>query len=40
VADDNLARLVINLYETESLCLVEAEKELDEPHIICSLGLV
>jgi superfamily II DNA or RNA helicase len=40
VADDNLARLVINLYETESLCLVEAEKELDEPQIICSMGLV
>lgn len=40
VSDDNLAQLVVNLYENESLCLVEAEKELEEPQIICSLGLV
>ena len=40
VADDNLAELVINLYEHESLCLVQEEKELGEPQIICSMGLV
>lgn len=40
ITDDNLAKLVVNLYENESLCLIEEEKELGEPQIICSMGLV
>lgn len=40
ISDDELARLVVNLHENESLCLVQEEKALGEPQIICSLGLV
>ncbi len=40
IGNDELARLVINLYENDNLCLVQEEKELGEPQIICSMGLV
>lgn len=40
INDDELAKLIINLYDNDSLCLVQEEKELGEPQIICSLGLV
>jgi hypothetical protein len=40
IGDDDLAKLVVNLYENDVLCLVQEEKALGEPHIICSLGLV
>ncbi len=39
ISDEELAQIVINLYENESLCLVQETKELGEPQIICSLGL-
>ncbi len=40
INNDELARLVINLYENDNLCLVQEEKQLGEPQIICSMGLV
>ncbi len=40
VSDENLAELVVTLYEEGRLCLVQEEKEETEPQIICSLGLV
>ncbi|MBX3059341.1 MAG: NgoFVII family restriction endonuclease [Anaerolineae bacterium] len=39
VRDEHLAELVVNLYEEDKLCLVQAETESQEPRIICSLGL-
>lgn len=39
VRDEQLAELVVTLYEEDSLCLVQGEQEDQEPHIICSLGL-
>jgi hypothetical protein len=40
ISDEDLAQLVVNLHENESLCLVQEEKKLGEPQIICSMGLV
>ncbi|RME09643.1 MAG: NgoFVII family restriction endonuclease [Bacteroidetes bacterium] len=40
VRDDQLAELVINLYEEDKLCLVTEEAAAQEPRIICSLGLL
>jgi hypothetical protein len=40
IGDDDLAQLVVNLYENEALCLVQEERELGEQQIICSMGLV
>lgn len=40
INDADLAHLVVNLYENEALCLVQEEKTLSEPQIICSMGLV
>ncbi len=40
IADEQLAQLVKELYENDSLCLVQQEKELGEPQIICSMGLI
>lgn len=40
VQDEQLAELVVNLYEEDKLCLVQEAKETHEPRIICSLGLV
>lgn len=39
VRDEHLEELVVNLYEEDKLCLVQAEAESQEPRIICSLGL-
>ena len=38
--DEQLAELVVNLYEEDKLYLVQEEQETREPRIICSLGLV
>ena len=41
INDDNLISLVISLYETDRLCIVEDENSTNnEPQIICSLGIV
>lgn len=37
--DDQLAQVVVTLYEEDKLCLVQDAQETDEPRIICSLGL-
>ena len=39
VSNADLAALVINLWETERLCIVEQERQTREPQIVCSLGL-
>jgi hypothetical protein len=39
VSDDDLAELVINLRKDARLCRVSEEVEIDEPQVICSLGL-
>lgn len=39
ISDENLAQLVIALRDEGRLCLVHEEEELQEPRIICSLGL-
>ena len=40
IQDEQLAELVVNLYEDDRLCLVQEAQETQEPRIICSLGLV
>jgi len=40
ISDEDLAELVIALREEDHLCLVEDERQAQEPQIICSLGLV
>ena len=40
VRDEQLAELVVNLYEEDKLCLVQEVQETQEPRIICSLGLI
>ena len=39
ISDQELAQLVINLRDEERLCIVQGERETQEPQIICSLGL-
>jgi hypothetical protein len=39
ISDQQLAELAINLREEDRLCLIQDEPELQEPKIICSLGL-
>jgi superfamily II DNA or RNA helicase len=39
VQDEQLAELVVNLYDEDKLCLVQEDLEVQEPRIICSLGL-
>jgi superfamily II DNA or RNA helicase len=39
INDDNLAQLVITLYQEDRLCFVQEEGQVQEPQIICSLGL-
>ena len=39
INDDALAELVINFYKEDRLCIVHEEGEIEEPKIICSLGL-
>jgi hypothetical protein len=40
INDEDLAELVVALREEDRLCLVEDERQAQEPQIICSLGLV
>ena len=39
ISNKDLADLVIDLWETERLCIIEEEKQTREPQIVCSLGL-
>ena len=39
VADEDLARLVVNLREDGRLCLIHDDEESQEPRVICSMGL-
>jgi SNF2 family DNA or RNA helicase len=39
ISDENLAQLVIALRDEGRLCLIHEEEELQEPRIICSMGL-
>ena len=40
VSDEDLAELVVALRGEDRLCLVEEERQAQEPQIICSLGLI
>jgi superfamily II DNA or RNA helicase len=39
ISDENLAQLVIALRDEGRLCLIHEEEEVQEPRIICSMGL-
>jgi hypothetical protein len=39
ISDDRLAELVVDLRGADRLCIIHDEGEVDDPHIICSLGL-
>jgi hypothetical protein len=39
ISDEALVQLVIELRETDRLCIIHEEEESQEPRIICSLGL-
>ena len=39
ISNKDLADLVIDLWETERLCIIEEERQTREPQIVCSLGL-
>ena len=39
ISNKDLADLVINLWETDQLCIIEEERQTQEPQIVCSLGL-
>ncbi len=39
ISNEDLAALVIDLWETERLCIVEEKRQTREPQIVCSLGL-
>lgn len=39
ISNEGLAALVIDLWETERLCIIEEERQSREPQIVCSLGL-
>lgn len=39
ISNQNLADLVIGLWDDGRLCIVEEEREMQEPKIVCSLGL-
>ena len=40
MSDEDLARLVVSMWEDDRLCLVAEDGETQEPRIICSMGLV
>ena len=40
VRDEDLAQLVVALFQEDMLCIVEDKEETDEPQIVCSMGLV
>ena len=39
ISNEDLAALVIDLWETDRLCIIEEERHTREPQIVCSLGL-
>lgn len=39
ISNENLAELVIDLWETGRLCIIDEERQTREPQIVCSLGL-
>ena len=39
ISNEDLAELVIDLWETDRLCIIEEERHTREPQIVCSLGL-
>ncbi len=39
INDEQLAKLVVDLRADDRLCVIQEEREQQEPHIICSLGL-
>ena len=39
ISNEDLAVLVIDLWETDRLCIIEEERQTREPQIVCSLGL-
>lgn len=39
IADQSLAQLVVALRDEDRLCLIHEEEQVQEPRIICSLGL-
>ena len=39
ISNEDLAALVIDLWETDRLCIIEEERQTREPQIVCSLGL-
>ena len=39
ISNGDLAELVIDLWETDRLCIIEEERQTREPQIVCSLGL-
>lgn len=39
ISNEDLTTLVIDLWETDRLCIVEEERQTREPQIVCSLGL-
>ena len=40
IADEELAQMVIALREEGRLCIIHEEEEIQEPRIICSMGLI
>ncbi len=40
ISDEDLAYLVVELREDDRLCIIHADEERRDPHIICSLGLI
>ena len=40
ISDEELAELVLNLREDNTLCLIHEEQETQDPQIICTMGLV
>ncbi|MGQ9822764.1 MAG: helicase-related protein [Thermogutta sp.] len=40
ISDEELAELVLNLREDNALCLIQEEQEIQDPQIICTMGLV
>jgi SNF2 family DNA or RNA helicase len=39
ISNEDLAELVMDLWETDRLCIIEEERQTREPQIVCSLGL-
>ncbi len=40
ISDETLAQMVIALREEGRLCIIHEEEQIQEPRIICSMGLV